>query len=102
MAVILTGAGSRAFCTGGNTKEYAEYYANKPTEYGSYIDIFWDMIDTMLSCRKPTICRVNGMRVAGGQEICVTEHREFWLATACSLVADMVCHVGRCGAVSNA
>jgi len=69
VAVILTGAGTRAFCTGGNTREYAEYYANKPTEYGSYIDIFWDMIDTMLSCRKPTICRVNGMRVAGGQEM---------------------------------
>lgn len=69
VAVILTGTGTRAFCTGGNTREYAEYYANKPTEYGSYIDIFWDMIDTMLSCRKPTICRVNGMRVAGGQEM---------------------------------
>ena len=25
VAVVFTGAGDRAFCTGGNTKEYAEY-----------------------------------------------------------------------------
>ncbi len=29
-AVVFTGAGERAFCTGGNTKEYAEYYAGNP------------------------------------------------------------------------
>jgi 6-oxo-cyclohex-1-ene-carbonyl-CoA hydrolase len=27
------------------------------------------MVDSILMCKKPTICRVNGMRVAGGQEI---------------------------------
>jgi 6-oxo-cyclohex-1-ene-carbonyl-CoA hydrolase len=27
------------------------------------------MVDSILFCKKPTICRVNGMRVAGGQEI---------------------------------
>ena len=27
VAVVFTGAGDRAFCTGGNTKEYAEYYS---------------------------------------------------------------------------
>ena len=27
VAVVFTGAGDKAFCTGGNTKEYAEYYA---------------------------------------------------------------------------
>src|SRR5512133_3818575 len=26
VAVVFTGAGDKAFCTGGNTKEYAEYY----------------------------------------------------------------------------
>ena len=30
VAVVFTGAGDRAFCTGGNTKEYAEYYAGRP------------------------------------------------------------------------
>jgi len=33
VAVVFTGAGDRAFCTGGNTKEYAEYYAGNPQEY---------------------------------------------------------------------
>src|SRR3974377_839135 len=27
------------------------------------------MVDSILMCKKPVICRVNGMRVAGGQEI---------------------------------
>ncbi len=69
VAVIFTAAGNRAFCTGGNTKEYAEYYANKPHEYGLYMDLFNAMVDAILTCKKPVICRVNGMRVAGGQEI---------------------------------
>ncbi len=68
-AVVFTGAGDKAFCTGGNTKEYAEYYAKRPAEYGAYMDLFNAMVDAILSCKKPTICRVNGMRVAGGQEI---------------------------------
>ena len=69
VAVIFTGMGVKAFCTGGNTKEYAEYYAGKPTEYGAYMDLFNAMVDAILNCKKPTICRVNGMRVGGGQEI---------------------------------
>ncbi|MFQ5408681.1 MAG: 6-oxocyclohex-1-ene-1-carbonyl-CoA hydratase [Anaerolineales bacterium] len=69
VAVVFTAVGDRAFCTGGNTKEYAEYYAGKPFEYGAYIDLFNGMVDAILNCKKPTICRVNGMRVAGGQEI---------------------------------
>jgi 6-oxo-cyclohex-1-ene-carbonyl-CoA hydrolase len=69
VAVVFTGAGDRAFCTGGNTKEYAEYYSRRSHEYGEYMDLFNAMVDAILNCKKPTICRVNGMRVAGGQEI---------------------------------
>jgi len=69
VAAVFTAMGDRAFCTGGNTKEYAEYYAGRPNEYGLYMDLFNAMVDSILSCKKPTICRVNGMRVAGGQEI---------------------------------
>jgi 6-oxo-cyclohex-1-ene-carbonyl-CoA hydrolase len=69
VAVVFTGAGDRAFCTGGNTKEYAEYYSGKPNEYGLYMDLFNAMVDAILNCKKPVICRANGMRVAGGQEI---------------------------------
>ncbi len=69
VAVILTGVGDRAFCTGGNTKQYAEYYAGHPTEYKQYMRLFNDLITGILMCDKPVINRVNGLRIAGGQEI---------------------------------
>ncbi len=69
VAAIFTGVGDKAFCTGGNTKEYAEYYTKRPQEYADYMDLFNGMVDAILMCKKPVICRVNGMRVAGGQEI---------------------------------
>jgi 6-oxo-cyclohex-1-ene-carbonyl-CoA hydrolase len=69
VAVIFTGAGDRAFCTGGNTAEYAEYYAGRPEEYRQYMRLFNDMVTTILHCDKPVICRANGMRIGGGQEI---------------------------------
>ncbi len=67
--VVFTGAGDRSFCTGGNTKEYAEYYAGRPEEYVRYMRLFNDMVSGILACDKPVICRVNGMRIAGGQEL---------------------------------
>lgn len=69
VAVVFTGTGPNAFCTGGNTKEYSEYYSKRPEEYGWYMELFNNMVDSILMCKKPVICRVNGMRVAGGQEI---------------------------------
>ena len=41
----------------------------RPEEYGAYMELFNNMVDSILMCKKPVICRVNGMRVAGGQEI---------------------------------
>ena len=69
VAVVFTGAGTRAFCTGGNTAEYAEHYAGRPDEYRRYMRLFNDMVSSILHCDQPVICRVNGMRIAGGQEI---------------------------------
>lgn len=68
-SVVFTGVGDKAFCTGGNTKEYAEYYAGHPQEYRQYMRLFNDMVSAILACDKPVIARVNGMRVGGGQEI---------------------------------
>ena len=67
--IVFTGAGDRAFCTGGNTEEYATYYSNRPHEYLQYMRLFNDMVTALLIADKPVICRVNGMRIAGGQEI---------------------------------
>jgi 6-oxo-cyclohex-1-ene-carbonyl-CoA hydrolase len=69
VAVVFTGTGPFAFCTGGNTKEYSEYYSMRCDEYGQYMELFNHMVDAILACKKPVICRTNGMRVAGGQEI---------------------------------
>ena len=69
VAVVLTGAGTAAFCAGGNTREYAEIYAGHPNEYRQYMRLFNDMVTAILHCDKPVISRVNGMRVGGGQEI---------------------------------
>jgi 6-oxocyclohex-1-ene-carbonyl-CoA hydrolase len=69
VAVVFTATGPYAFCTGGNTKEYSEFYSKRPDEYGQYMELFNHMVDSILACKKPVICRVNGMRVAGGQEI---------------------------------
>jgi len=68
-AVVFTAIGDKAFCTGGNVKEYAEYYAGNPQEYRQYMRLFNDMVSAILGCDKPVICRVNGMRIGGGQEI---------------------------------
>jgi 6-oxo-cyclohex-1-ene-carbonyl-CoA hydrolase len=69
VSVVFTGMGDRAFCSGGNTKEYAEYYAGRPLEYRQYMRLFNDLITGILTCDKPVINRVNGLRVGGGQEI---------------------------------
>jgi 6-oxo-cyclohex-1-ene-carbonyl-CoA hydrolase len=69
VCAVFTSAGDRAFCTGGNTAEYAEIYSGHPLEYRQYMRLFNDMVTAILECDKPVINRVNGMRVAGGQEI---------------------------------
>lgn len=69
VAVVFSGVEDKAFCTGGNTKEYAEYYSGNPQEYSQYMRLFNDMVSAILKCEKPVICRVNGMRIGGGQEI---------------------------------
>jgi 6-oxo-cyclohex-1-ene-carbonyl-CoA hydrolase len=69
VSVVFTSVGDKAFCTGGNTKEYAEYYAGNPQEYSQYMRLFNDMVSAILKCEKPVINRANGMRIGGGQEI---------------------------------
>jgi len=69
VATVFTGAGTKAFCAGGSIKDLAEYYATRPQEYYQAAELLNGMVDAILMCRKPTICRVNGLRVAGGQAL---------------------------------
>ncbi|RMH03215.1 MAG: 6-oxocyclohex-1-ene-1-carbonyl-CoA hydratase [Planctomycetota bacterium] len=67
--VIFTAVGDRSFCTGGNTAEYSEHYSGRPDEYRRYMRLFNDAVSALMACDKPVICRANGMRIGGGQEI---------------------------------
>lgn len=66
--VVLTGAGNRAFCTGGDVKEYEQEYIARPRDYWKYMGLFRAYIESILHCPKPVIARMNGICVGGGNE----------------------------------
>ena len=66
--IVLTGAGEKAFCTGGDVKEYAEKYIAAPRDYWKYMALFRAYIDAILSTGKPVVARINGVAVGGGNE----------------------------------
>ncbi len=67
--IVLTGAGSSAFCTGGDVHEYAERYTQRPRDYWKYMGLFEGAVKSLLRCGKPTIARLNGITVGGGNEL---------------------------------
>jgi enoyl-CoA hydratase/carnithine racemase len=66
--VVLTGAGTQAFCTGGDVKEYEADYTARPRDYWKYMQLFRGYIESIVGCGKPVIARLNGMAVGGGNE----------------------------------
>ncbi|MBI2303912.1 MAG: enoyl-CoA hydratase/isomerase family protein [Chloroflexi bacterium] len=66
--VVLTGTGERAFCTGGDVKEYATDYTQRPRDYWKWMGIYAECHQALLNIGKPTIARLNGMVVGGGNE----------------------------------
>ncbi len=66
--VVLTGAGEKAFCTGGDVKEYAEDYTVRPRDYWKWMGVFTECHDTLRNIGKPTIARINGIVAGGGNE----------------------------------
>ncbi len=66
--IVFTGAGDRAFCTGGDVKEYAEHYVATPRDYWKYMALFRGYIESILNTGKPVVARLNGMAVGGGNE----------------------------------
>ena len=80
--VILTGAGDKAFCSGGDVKQRAETGDYGPTESGMLeVDYFHKLIRDI---PKPVIAAVNGLAIGGGhvfQVLCdvtiAAEHARF-------------------------
>lgn len=66
--VVLTGAGETAFCTGGDVKEYEAYYTRRPRDYFKYMGLFRGYLESLINLGKPSIARLNGMAVGGGNE----------------------------------
>jgi enoyl-CoA hydratase/carnithine racemase len=85
--VILTGTGDRAFCTGADLDEQAEF-VRKPRDYWKWMGAFIEAQDRLRNIGKPTIARLNGMVIGGGNE--------FNLACDLAVAADdvVIRHVG--------
>ena len=66
--VVLTGAG-RAFCVGADLREWSEGYLGNPTEYWKWFGAFKDAHDRLREIGKPTLARINGIAVGGGNEL---------------------------------
>lgn len=67
--VVITGAGDKAFCTGADLKEQEEQILKKPNDYYKWMYAFIEMHDRLRNIGKPTIARLNGMVVGGGNEL---------------------------------
>ena len=67
-AVVVTGAGERAFCTGADLNEQAGFGASSG-QYWRWMGAFVEMHDRLRNIGKPTIARINGICVGGGNEL---------------------------------
>ncbi len=67
--IILTGSGKRAFSTGADLDEQQEYFLGNPTDYYKWMYEFIQLHEVMRNVGKPTIARLNGMTVGGGNEL---------------------------------
>jgi enoyl-CoA hydratase/carnithine racemase len=66
--VVVTGEG-RAFCVGADLRSWEDTLVGRPQEYWKWFGAFKDMHDRLREIGKPTIARVNGIAVGGGNEL---------------------------------
>ena len=66
--VVVTGTG-RAFCVGADLRSWADEYLGEPKEYWKWFGAFKEMHDRLREIGKPTIARINGIAVGGGNEL---------------------------------
>src|SRR5213083_2191818 len=66
--VVLTGAG-RAFCVGADLKEWSRDYLGDQSAYWKWFGAFKDAHDRLREIGKPTVARINGICVGGGNEL---------------------------------
>jgi len=66
--LVLTGVGDKAFCTGGDVEEYQKYYIRTPRDFVKWGKLWYEAYHALIHLGKPTIARINGMAVGGGNE----------------------------------
>jgi enoyl-CoA hydratase/carnithine racemase len=65
---VVTGAG-RAFCVGADLKAWGADLLGNSREYWKWFGAFKDMHDRLREIGKPTVARINGICVGGGNEL---------------------------------
>ncbi|HTY98437.1 MAG TPA: enoyl-CoA hydratase/isomerase family protein, partial [Rhodocyclaceae bacterium] len=65
--LVLTGAGEEAFSTGADLDEQMKFL-ERPHDYWKWMGAFIDAHDRLRLLGKPSVARVNGMAVGGGNE----------------------------------
>jgi enoyl-CoA hydratase/carnithine racemase len=65
--LVLTGAGDRAFCTGADMTEQRQF-VERPRDYWKWFGAFQEAHERLRNVGKPTIARLNGIVVGGGNE----------------------------------
>jgi enoyl-CoA hydratase/carnithine racemase len=65
--LILTGAGDKAFCTGADLKEQQQFF-ERPQDYWKWMGAFIEAHERLRNIGIPTIARLNGIVVGGGNE----------------------------------
>jgi enoyl-CoA hydratase/carnithine racemase len=66
--VVVTGTG-RAFCAGADLRAWGVDLVGNSKEYWKWFGAFKDMHDRLREIGKPTLARVNGIAVGGGNEL---------------------------------
>jgi len=67
--LILSGAGTKAFCTGADMKEWKKEFLDTPNDFYKWMGVFMETFERLRNLGKPTIARLNGMVVGGGNEL---------------------------------
>ena len=66
--VVITGEG-RAFCVGADLKSWGAELLDNPRMYWKWFGAFKDMHDRLREIGKPTVARIQGIAVGGGNEL---------------------------------
>jgi enoyl-CoA hydratase/carnithine racemase len=65
--LVLTGAGDRAFCSGADLDDQLQFL-DRPRDYWKWMGEFIEVHERLRNLGKPTVARLNGVVVGGGNE----------------------------------